>query len=105
MVLDDLPDGAAKKWRLHAVVATTAWRRHFFAAPSGRSSRTISSGASWSYEKSSRPSARSGNHRPYRHINDAADENKPGRADNEGTDTPEANATEKDAVSYTHLTR
>jgi hypothetical protein len=36
------------------------------------------------------------NHRLYRHINDAADENKLGRADNEGTDNPEANATETD---------
>ena len=37
-----------------------------------------------------------GNHRLYRHINDAADENKLGRLDNEDTDNPVANATQTD---------
>ena len=53
-------------------------------------------GASWSYEKSCRPSARSGNHKLCRHINDASDGSKLGRADSEDTDNPEANATQKD---------
>src|SRR4030042_5970969 len=70
--------------------------RRFSVAPSGRSSRTIFSGAFWSYGKSCRPSARSGNHKLYRHINDASDESKLARADSEGTDNPEAIATQKD---------
>ena len=32
-------------------VAKTTWKRHFSVVPSGKSSRTIFSGASWSYEK------------------------------------------------------
>lgn len=69
----------------------------FLSPPSGRSSKTIFSGASWSYEKSFRPSARSGNYRLCRRINDASDESKLGRADNDGTANPEANTTETDA--------
>ena len=53
-------------------------------------------GAFWSYEKSCRPSARSGNHKLCRHINDVPDESKLARADSEGTDNLEANASQKD---------
>jgi len=67
-----------------------------FAAPSERSSRTISSGASGFKEKWCRPSAKSGNHRPCMHINRATDESTLGRVDNEDTDNPAAIATQTD---------
>lgn len=50
----------------------------------------------WSYEKSSRRSARSHSHRLYSDIDAVADENKPSHAGSEGIDSPPASASEID---------